>query len=153
MTKSYGMRNKAKVKKHSLGVGHEDKKKKKDKRISAECRDFFSIRDLTRFREGKRAEVELPCPVPLRLLLLAPQTPSHTLMDTGAEESPEVEQEEGVKRKGRCGKLLKKRGRRKGFWPWCGHIMPERLGMCPTTITCSHSQGSPCRVHVETKET
>ena len=27
------------------------------------------------------------------------QTPSHTLMDKGAEESPEMEQEEGVKKK------------------------------------------------------
>ena len=41
-------------------------------------RDFFSIRNLTRFREGKRAEVELQCPVPLRLLFLAPKLlPTH----------------------------------------------------------------------------
>lgn len=94
-------------------------------------RDFFSIRDLTRFREGKRAEVELQCPVPLRLLFLAPQTPSHTLMDKGAEESPEMEQEEGVKKKGKCGKLLKKQGRRKGFWPWCGSHHAWKDGYVP----------------------
>ena len=106
-------------------------------------RDFFSIRNLTRFREGKRAEVELQCPVPLRILFLAPQTPSHTLMDKGAEESPEMEQEEGVKKKrADMGSFWRNRGGGKDSGPGVGHIMPERMGMHPTTITCSHSQGS-----------